>query len=526
MPVRLYDTTLRDGAQSEDVSFSAEDKIRIARVLDDLGFHYIEGGYPGSNPRDADFFAQLKREPLRRARLAAFGMTRRSGVTAAEDENLAALLKAETPVITIVGKSWEMQVREALRIGLDENLELIEDSIRYLASRVDEVVYDAEHFFDAYFDSRDYALKTLQAAVAGGARVLALCDTNGGRLPWEIAEGVRAAKAAFPDTEIGIHCHNDGEVAVANSLEAVRAGATHVQGTVNGLGERCGNANLISVAADLALKMNAAVLSKDELRQLTSTSRLIAELANVPPNKRQAYVGESAFAHKGGMHVSAVQRATQTYEHITPETVGNHRRVLISDLAGRSNVLFKAKEFGIDIDGKDPRTAVILDKLKEMESRGFQYEGAEGSFELLMKRILGTHKTFFKLVGFRVIDEKRAGDLRSFSEASVQIEVGGKIAHTVALGDGPVNALDQALRKALQTFYPELASVKLLDYKVRVVSSEKGTDAAVRVLVESGDGVEKWGTVGVSENIIEASWQALVDSFDYRLFVSERRGER
>jgi 2-isopropylmalate synthase len=524
--IRLYDTTLRDGAQSEDVSFSHEDKIRIARVLDDLGFHYVEGGYPGSNPRDAAFFSQLKREPLKHAKLTAFGMTRRSGIPAHEDENLAALLAAETPVITIVGKSWDMQVREALRISLDENIDLIADSVRYLAPKVDEVVYDAEHFFDAYFDNREYAMKTLRAAVDGGAKVLALCDTNGGRMPWEIGEAVRAAVAEFPAVQIGIHCHNDGEVAVANSLEAVRAGAVHVQGTVNGLGERCGNANLISIAADLVFKLKHPVLTEAQLQELTPVSRLVAELANVPPSKRQPYVGTSAFAHKGGMHVSAVQRATQTYEHISPEQVGNVRRVLISDLAGRSNVLYKAKEFGIDVDGKDPRTAVLLDKLKEMESRGYQYEGAEGSFELLMKRTFGVHKSFFRLVGFRVIDEKRSGDLNSISEASVQIEVEGKVAHTVALGNGPVHALDQALRKALVTFYPELASVQLLDFKVRVVSSNKGTDAVVRVLVESGDGEDKWGTVGVHESVIEAAWQALVDSFDYRLYKSERRGER
>lgn len=524
--IRVYDTTLRDGAQSEDVSFSPEDKIRIARALDDLGFHYIEGGYPGSNPRDAGFFAALKREPLRQARLAAFGMTRRSGIPAQEDENLLALLKAETPVITVVGKSWDLHVTEALRIELEENLDLIESSLRYLSPRVDEVVYDAEHFFDAWKSNRSYAMQTLTAAVAGGAKVLALCDTNGGSMPWEIEAAVAEVVRAFPDRQIGIHCHNDGDVAVANSLVAVRAGACHVQGTVNGLGERCGNANLISVVADLVFKLQAPVLSSEALRQLTVVSRLVSELANVPPSKRQPYVGESAFAHKGGMHVSAVQRATQTYEHIEPSSVGNRRRVLVSDLAGRSNVIFKAKEFGLDLDAKSPQTLAILDKLKEMESRGYQYEGAEGSFELLMKRILGQHKTFFRLVGFRVIDEKRAGDLRPISEASVQIEVDGRVAHTVALGDGPVNALDNALRKALQTFYPELASVKLLDYKVRVVSSHRGTDAAVRVLIESGDGEDKWGTVGVSENIIEASWQALVDSFDYRLYKSEQRGER
>jgi 2-isopropylmalate synthase len=524
--VRLYDTTLRDGAQSEDVSFSLEDKIRIAYMLDDLGFHYIEGGYPGSNPKDAGFFEALRLKPLRRARLAAFGMTRRAGIAAEKDENLRALLAAETPVITIVGKSWDFQVTEALRISLDENLELIADSIRYLDSRVDEVVYDAEHFFDGFKRNADYAMKSLRAAVDGGARVLALCDTNGGTMYWEIAAAVEAVRAAFPKVEIGIHCHNDGDMAVANSLAAVRAGATHVQGTVNGLGERCGNANLLSIAADLALKMEEPVLSAPELRQLTNVSRLVYELANIQPSKRQAYVGQSAFAHKGGMHVSAIQRATLTYEHIEPETVGNSRRVLVSDLAGRANVLFKAREFGIDLESQDGHAAAVLEKLKELESRGYRFEGADGSFELLMKRTLGLHKTFFKLVGFRVIDEKRAGDTASLSEASVQIEVDGRVAHTVALGDGPVNALDQALRKALITFYPELESVKLLDYKVRVVSSNQGTDAVVRVLLESGDGEDKWGTVGVSENIIEASWQALVDSFDYRLYKSEQRGER
>ncbi len=524
--VRLYDTTLRDGAQSEDVSFSLEDKIRIARVLDELGIHYIEGGYPGSNPRDAGFFDAFRKDPLKRARLTAFGMTRRAGIAADKDENLRALLSASTPVITVVGKSWDFHVTEALRISLDENIDLIGSSIRYLAERVDEVVYDAEHYFDAWKRNPEYTARTLRAAVDGGAKVLALCDTNGGTMPWEIAEGVAEVVKAFPGVEVGIHCHNDAELAVANSLAAVRAGAVHVQGTINGIGERCGNANLVSIAADLALKMEQPVLTADEMRKLTSVSKLVYELANLQPSKRQPYVGQSAFAHKGGMHVSAVQRATFTYEHVAPEVVGNQRRVLVSDLAGRSNVLFKAKEFGLELEAGSPQAAAILDRVKDLESQGYQYEGADGSFELLMKRALGQHKTFFKLIGFRVIDEKRAGDQAPISEASVQIEVDGQVAHTVALGDGPVNALDTALRKALLRFYPELAGVELLDYKVRVVNSGKGTDAKVRVLVESGDGEDKWGTVGVSENIIEASWQALVDSIDYRLYKSERRGER
>ena len=524
--MKLYDTTLRDGAQSEDVSFSLEDKIRIARILDDLGMHYIEGGYPGSNPRDAEFFHAFQRQPLRHARLSAFGMTRRSGIVAEKDENLRCLLSAQTPVITVVGKTWDFHVTEALRISLDENIELIADSLRYLSTRVDEIVYDAEHFFDAYRHNRDYAMQTLRAAVDGGAKVLALCDTNGGTMPWDVETGVAAVCAAFPDVSVGIHCHNDGDVAVANSMAAVRAGANHIQGTINGIGERCGNANLVSLGANLSLKMDEPVFDAEQLRKLTKVSDLVYELANMRPNKRQPYVGRSAFAHKGGMHVSAVQRAALTYEHIDPAQVGNQRRILVSDLSGRSNVLFKAREFGIDLDSAGPQASAVLEKLKEMEARGYQYEGADGSFELLMKRTLGQHKTFFRLIGFRVIDEKRTGDQEPISEASIQIEVDGEVAHTVAMGDGPVNALDRALRKALQTFYPELATVELLDYKVRVVTSNRGTDAVVRVLVESGDGEDKWGTVGVSENIVEASWQALVDSFDYRLFKSEKQGER
>ncbi|MBA3753607.1 MAG: citramalate synthase [Nitrospira sp.] len=518
--VKLYDTTLRDGAQSEDVSFSTEDKIRIAHVLDELGVHYVEGGYPGSNPRDAGFFAQFKREPLKNAKLAAFGMTRRSGIPAEEDENLAALLAAQTPVLTIVGKSWDMQVREALRISLDENIDLIGSSIRFLSTRVDEVVYDAEHFFDGYKANSDYALQTIRKAIAGGAERVILCDTNGGTMPWEIREICRVVQQEYP-VPLGIHAHNDSEMAVANSLVAVESGILQVQGTINGIGERCGNANLCSIIPNLQLKMRRPALG-EKLTRLKAVAGFVTEIANLMPNKRQPYVGDAAFAHKGGVHIHAVLKNAATYEHIAPAEVGNRRRILVSDYAGRSGLLEKVEAYGISLSKNHAKLQELVETLKERESQGYQFEGAEGSFELLMRKAMGSHRPSFQLLGFRVIVEKKQEQGMLLSEATVMVKVGEVIEHTAAVGAGPVNALDHALRKALEKFYPQLREVKLLDYKVRVLSANKGTESKVRVLIESGDHNDKWGTVGVSENIMEASWQALADSMEYKLLLADR----
>ncbi len=521
--VKIYDTTLRDGTQGEDVSFSVEDKLRIARALDELGVAYVEGGWPGSNPRDAAFFEAARREKLSHAQYAAFGSTRRTGVTAAEDPLLKALLAAATPVACIFGKSWGLHVKDALGVSLEENLALIFDTVRFLKQHFDEVVYDAEHFFDGYADNPDYALASLKSAAQAGADVLVLCDTNGGALPSEVRSAIEHVKKTLPDAALGIHAHNDSEVAVANSVTAVEAGIRHVQGTINGFGERCGNANLVSIIANLQLKLGYQCVPKVQLAHLKSTSRLLFELLNQPPNKRQPYVGDSAFAHKGGVHVSAVVKNARTYEHVEPASVGNHRRVLVSDLSGRSNVLYKAKEWGVDLDSKDPEAKQILAQLKELESQGFEFEGAEASFELLMQDATNQQKTeSFRLIGFRVIAEKRSDDKEPLAEATVQIEVGGHVEHTAALGNGPVNALDVALRKALEKFYPELKEVQLVDYKVRVLGGERGTATKVRVLLESADSTARWGTVGVSDNILEASYQALVDAIRYKLFKDKK----
>ncbi len=520
MPViEVYDTTLRDGTQAEDIAFTLEDKMRIAYKLDELGFHYIEGGYPGSNPKDALFFEEVKKEPLKNARPAAFGMTRRVGGQVESDAIINSLLSAETEVVTVVGKSWDLHVRDALRTELDENLRAISESLEYLRKRDRFVIYDAEHLFDGYRANPEYTLRTLKAAVDAGAQRMVLCDTNGGCLPSFVSKVVAEVVEAT-GVPVGIHTHNDSELAVANTLAAVEAGATHVQGTINGYGERCGNANLISIIPDLMLKMGQDAIPHKNLKKLRELSRFVNELANMPDSKRQAFVGESAFAHKGGMHVSAVVRNPETYEHIEPELVGNHRRVLVSDLAGRSNILYKAQELGIDLDSKDPIVLEILDKLKTLEHEGFQYEGAEASFELLIKRAQGVLPEFFDLVGFRVIDEKRTLTDVPSSEATIVVKVDGQTEHTAAHGNGPVNAIDHALRKALAGFYPELADVQLLDYKVRVLPMGSGTASMVRVLIESGDGESKWGTVGVSYNIVEASWQALTDSVTYKLLQS------
>jgi len=514
--VRLYDTTLRDGTQAEDISFLVADKVRIAEMLDDLGIHYIEGGWPGSNPKDIAFFQEIRKVSLKQARIAAFGSTRRAKVKPEEDNNILTLIDAEPDTVTIFGKTWDFHVREALRISLEQNLELINDSLAYLKGHVGEVIYDAEHFFDGYKANPEYALQTLKAAADADVDCIVLCDTNGGSMPFEVGRIIDEVRKHI-DTPLGIHAHNDSECAVANSLVAVEHGCIHVQGTINGFGERCGNANLCSIAPALNLKMDRPCMTEEQLRQLRIASRTVYELANLIPNKHQPYVGNSAFAHKGGVHVSAIQRHPETYEHIRPEKVGNTTRVLVSDLSGRSNILAKAEQFNIDLDSKDPVTQEILETIKDLENQGFQFEGAEASFELMMRRALGTLRHFFSVLGFRVIDTKRAGDEYPLSEATIQVKVGGKVEHTAAEGRGPVNALDHALRKALEKFYPQLAEMKLLDYKVRVLPAGRGTASITRVLIESGDKDGRWGTVGVSDNIIDASYQALVDAIQYKL---------
>jgi 2-isopropylmalate synthase len=523
--VDLYDTTLRDGCQAEDVNFTLDDKLRIVERLDEFGVRYVEGDWPGSNPRDEEFFRAVRGLRLRHARVAAFGSTRRPGVRASQDRNLRLCLQAETPVVTIVGKTWDLHVRDDLRIPLDENLDVIRDSMAFLAQRCDEVVFDAEHFFDGWAANPDYALACLRAAADGGAAVLCLCDTRGGSLPTRVGEAVRVVREHLPDLRLGIHCHNDGELAVANSVAAVEAGCAQVQGTINGVGERCGNANLISVVGVLQLKLGYGCVRPRQLRRLAGLSRFVDELANLEPDKRQPFVGQSAFAHKGGLHVAAVKKNRETYEHIDPAVVGNVQRVLVSDLSGRSNLLSKAEQFGLDLGGRPEAVQELLARLKDLEARGYAYEGAEASFELLMRHALeGGRPRFFRLIGFRVIDEKRRDDEPSVAEATIILEgPNGEIEHTAAQGNGPVNALDGALRKALVKFYPEVEEVVLHDYKVRVLGGGHGTAAVVRVLVESGDRQRRWGTVGVSENVIEASWQALADAMDYKLYHSKRR---
>ncbi|MGZ9144068.1 MAG: citramalate synthase, partial [Candidatus Binatia bacterium] len=482
---------------------------------------YIEGGYPGSNERDADFFKRVKKLKLKNARVASFGTTMKVGIKPSQDFNLRVLLAADTPVVTLVGKTWDLHVRDDLRISQKANLDIIGDSIAYMKKRVDEVIFDAEHFFDGFRANPDYAIECLKAAQDGGADWIVLCETNGGRLPGEIREALTQVNRAVK-TPLGIHCHNDGELAVANTLAGVEMGVTQVQGTINGFGERCGNMNLISVIANLQLKMGKKCVTPAQLKKLREVSQLFYELANINPNKRQAYVGDSAFAHKGGLHVSGVIKNRETYEHIDPVVVGNRQRVLVSDLSGRSNVVYKGKEYGIDLTDKNDAIKEVLRRTKELEGQGYEFQAAEASFELLIQEALGKKKKNFNLIGFRVIDEKRKEGEAPISEATIQVQVDGELEHAAAMGNGPVNALDQALRRALTKFYPALKQVELLDYKVRVLSSGEGTGAVVRVLIESGDGKERWGTVGVSHNVIEASWQALVDSIDYKLYKDAR----
>ena len=513
--IQIFDTTLRDGTQGEKVSFSAEDKFRIAKRLDEFGVHYIEGGWPGSNPKDMAFFRKAKTHSFKNAKIVAFGSTCRAGNSPDEDSNLNALIEAETPAVSIFGKSWLLHVSEALYITPEENLALISGSIEYLKRYDKEVIYDAEHFFDGYKDNPEYALSTLKAAEKAGADILVLCDTNGGTLTHEISEIVKDVTQKL-ETPLGIHTHNDCELAVANSLAAIEAGAVHVQGTINGYGERCGNANLCSIIPNLQLKMGYACVSSENLQHLSTLSKFVSELGNLSPDHKQPFVGRSAFAHKGGIHVSAVIKNEQTYEHIRPELVGNERRVLVSDLSGKSNVCYKSDELGLDVDKYSKESSEIVRKLKDLENQGYQFEAAEASFELLVKQMTNNAPDFFSLEGFRIIMERDASG-KSRSEATIRVKVNGRIEHSAAEGNGPVHALDAALRKALREFYPEITSMKLQDYKVRVLNEKDGTGARVRVLIDSSKDTATWGTVGVSENIIDASWQALTDGITYYL---------
>ncbi|MDI3465314.1 MAG: (R)-citramalate synthase [Nitrospira sp.] len=513
--LEIYDTTLRDGAQAEDVSFSAEDKVLIAQKLDSLGVHFIEGGWPGANPKDIEFFRMIKTIPLKHAEVIAFGSTRKASNTASKDPNLQALLGAETKTITLFGKTWSLHVTDALGISLNKNLELIADSIAYLHGKGRRVFYDAEHFFDGYKTNPEYALATIRKAVEAGAKRVILCDTNGGTMPWEIREICRVVQHECR-VPLGIHAHNDCEMAVANSLVAVETGIVQVQGTINGIGERCGNANLCSIIPNLELKMRRATLA-DRLSHLKDVSGFVTEIANLMPNKHQPYVGDAAFAHKGGVHIHAVLKNSATYEHVDPTKVGNRQRMLISDYGGRSGLLDKIEAYGIKLSKDHAKVDELIHTLKDHENQGYQFEGAEGSFELLMRKAMGSHRPSFQLLGFRVIVEKKQENGTPLSEATVMVKVGNAVEHTAAVGTGPVNALDHALRKALEKFYPQLREVKLLDYKVRVLAANRGTESKVRVLIESGDHKDKWGTVGVSENIIEATWQALADGIEYKL---------
>ncbi len=513
--IKLYDTTLRDGSQAEGVSLSGADKIRIALQLDELGIDYIEGGWPGSNPKDMVFFEEIREKNLSRARIVAFGSTRRAGVTPDQDQNVISLLAARTPVVAVFGKSWILHVRDVLRVSPEENLEMIGDTVSYILSRGREVIYDAEHFYDGYKEDPEYALATLRAAEKAGAAWLVLCDTNGGSLPEEIKE-ITADVGGDLQTPLGVHAHDDAGLAAANSLAAVRAGANMVQGTINGYGERTGNANLCTIIPSLQLKMGLCCVEDRQLKMMESTSRLVAELANVSLNPRAPYVGASSFAHKGGMHVDAVRKNPRTFEHIDPALVGNRRRILVSELSGKSNVVLKAVELGFDLDKDNPETQKILKEVKRLGEEGYEFEGADASFKILIEKALNQHQSFFKLEGFRVIVEKRRAG-KPISEATVKINVNGVSELSAAEGDGPVNALDCALRKVLGRFYPQIEEVQLADFKVRDLDASAGTAARVRVLIQSKDKKDLWGTVGVSENIIEASWQALVDSVDYKL---------
>ncbi len=525
--IQVYDTTLRDGTQAEDVHLSTEDKIRISRKLDELGIDYIEGGWPGSNPTDHRFFQEIQNYALHNSRIVAFGSTHMAKKTPESDPNLEALIKAKTRVVTIFGKTWDIHVKDALRTTLERNLELIHDTAAYLRPQVDELFFDAEHFFDGFKANKEYALSCLRQALQGGAEVLVLCDTNGGTITMELARIIQEVQKEIPEARLGIHAHNDSELAVANSITAVDLGCVQVQGTINGYGERCGNANLCSIIPVLQLKMGYTCLPENNLSLLASTAHFVADVANIGAFHRQPFVGKSAFAHKGGVHVSAVRKNPMTYEHIVPELVGNKQRILLSDLAGQSNILFKARQYGFHLDKDDPFVLDLLSQLKELESQGYEYAVAEASFELLLNRTLGRARRYFSLDTYRVLESKKNPADNPFSEATVMVRVGGMQEHTAATGKGPVNALDNAMRKALEQFYPTLREMHLIDFKVRVFAindtgSYSGTASRVRVLLESADQHGQWMTVGVSYNIIEASRQALEDSLNYKLFKDDQ----
>ncbi len=515
--VFIYDTTLRDGTQAEGVSVSVEDKLRITEKLDDFGVHYIEGGWPGSNPKDDEYFKEVKKLPLKNAKIAAFGSTRRAYLAVDEDPLIQNLIKAETPVITIFGKAWDMHVTEALKTSLDKNLEMVFDTVSYLKKNTDEVVFIGEHFFDGYKSNPDYAYAVLKTAQEAGADFIVLADTNGGTLPNEIEKIIKEIKERGITGNLGIHAHNDSDTAVWNSIVAVLNGAVQVHGTINGFGERCGNANLCSIIPNLTLKLGYETVPRENLKKLKEISNFVADIVNLPVPKNMPYVGDSAFAHKGGVHASAVLKNPKLYEHINPEEVGNRRKILVSDLAGKSNIIYKAKELGIEIDEKDPRITELVKEIKRLESIGYHFEAAEASLELLIRKHLGLLKKYFDLDAYRVLIARRYTDKEPVSEATVRIKIDNHYEHTASLGYGPVNALDRALKKALVGIYPSLAEVELIDYKVRIVNESAGTAAKIRVLVESRDKDRRWGTVGVSDNVIEASWQAVVDSFIYKL---------
>lgn len=512
--IELYDTTLRDGMQAEGVSFSLEDKLAIAQCLDKLGLDYIEGGYAASNPKEMQFFKEVKKLGLKNSKITAFGNTRRASCSVEDDLSLNSILSCQTKAATLVGKTWDMHVTEVLNCSLDDNLSICSESVAYLKKKGLDTLFDAEHFFDGYKENPEYAMKVLAAAAQAGADILVLCETNGGCLPHEVYEITKTVCEQFGTITIGIHTHNDTDCATANTLAAVRAGARHVQGTINGLGERCGNANLCVLIPNLAFKMDFDVLNAEQISTLSEVSRFIFEMGNLTPIMNMPYVGESAFAHKGGLHVDALRKSKRTYEHISPDLVGNERRFLISELSGRSTVLGKLEKSKISEDKE--LAGKILNRIQELENQGYQFETADASFDLLVKKIIGSYKPFFDLIKYHINVEKRATG-QIVTEATVKLKVGDKIEHVVGEGDGPVNALDAALRKSLYNFYPSLKEFHLIDYKVRVVNAGAGTAARVRVIIESRDKNSIWGTVGVSENIIEASWQALVDSVEYKL---------
>ncbi|RAP34345.1 citramalate synthase [Candidatus Marinamargulisbacteria bacterium SCGC AG-439-L15] len=518
--ISILDTTLRDGEQGEGISFTLEDKLSISTLLDNLGIHYIEGGWPDSNPKAKAYFDTIRNTPLKHSKVTAFGSTRRAKNTAENDTNLQALVDTKPDTCVIFGKSWDFHVTDALKIDLETNLEMIQDSVRFLKSHNFEVIYDAEHFFDGYKKNPDYAIKTLKAAADGGVDILCLCDTNGGTLPSEVNTIVSTVKNTF-SCEIGIHTHNDSDLGVANAIAAVESGATHIQGTLNGYGERCGNANLSAIIPILMLKMGYSCISKDQLTQLTASCYQMDEIANMTPHTNQAFVGKSAFAHKGGIHVSAILKNSDTYEHINPEAVGNNQRVLISELSGASNLVYKAKELGLNLDTKNKDLPLLLDQIKSLESEGYQFEGAGASFELLMRKTLGLYTPHIKLDQFKVLNEQKGED-QTAVKASIKATLNNKTMEMDANGTGPVGALDHALRQLLESIFPVIKTVKLIDYKVRVLDSKDSTDAKVRVLITSYDGNQTWNTIGVSENIIKASWLALADSFEYKLLLEER----